>query len=116
MTTDSSQRFGDLLRRSRLAAGLTQEDLAALAGLSVHRGVSLLQFDTRFWNGTGAWPGVSTGNISTNVGFQNCWDVTRGQSGTTGIIVNYTGGKGAAEEGRRAAEEILDDYKNGIFP
>src|SRR5579864_8033062 len=51
-----------------------------------------LQFDARFWNGTGAWPGISTGNIYTDVGFQNCWDVTRGQPGTTGIIVDYTGG------------------------
>src|SRR5205823_5889535 len=44
-----------------------------------------LQFDSRFWNGTGTWPGSSTGNIYTDVGFQNCWDVTRGQSGSTGI-------------------------------
>jgi len=51
-----------------------------------------LQFDTRFWNGTGAWPGVSTGNIYTDVGFQNTWDVTRGQPGTMGIVVDYTGG------------------------
>ena len=51
-----------------------------------------LQFDARFWNGTGAWPGVSTGNIYTDAGFQNTWDVTRGQPGTTGIIVDYTGG------------------------
>jgi monoamine oxidase len=51
-----------------------------------------LQFDARFWNGTGAWPGVSTGNIYTDVGFQNTWDVTRGQPGTTGIVVDYTGG------------------------
>jgi monoamine oxidase len=52
-----------------------------------------LQFDQRFWNGRGAWPGVSTGNIYTDVGFQNTWDVTRGQPGTTGIIVDFTGGK-----------------------
>ncbi len=51
-----------------------------------------VQFDKRYWNGTGAWPGISTGNIYTDVGFQNCWDVTRGQPGTTGIIVDYTGG------------------------
>ena len=31
--------------------------------------------------------------------------------------INFQGFmEGAAEEGRRAAEEILDDYKNGIFP
>ena len=51
-----------------------------------------LQFDTRYWNGTGAWPGISDGNIYTDVGFQNTWDVTRGQPGITGIIVDYTGG------------------------
>jgi monoamine oxidase len=51
-----------------------------------------VQFDTRYWNGTGTWPGISNGNIYTDVGFQNTWDVTRGQPGTTGIIVDYTGG------------------------
>lgn len=56
-----------------------------------------LQFDTRYWNSTGAWPGVSNGNIYTDVGFQNTWDVTRAQPGATGIIVDYTGGNvGAA--------------------
>ena len=51
-----------------------------------------LQFNTRYWNGTGAWPGISDGNIYTDVGFQNTWDVTRAQPGATGIIVAYTGG------------------------
>jgi monoamine oxidase len=52
-----------------------------------------LQFDARYWNGKGAWPGISDGNIYTDIGFQNTWDVTRGQPGKTGIIVDYTGGK-----------------------
>ena len=42
MAIISSQSFGNLLRRHRLAAGLTQEELAALAGLSV-RGLSDLE-------------------------------------------------------------------------
>ena len=46
MTTGSAQRFGDLLRRSRLAAGLTQEELAALSGLSA-RGLSDLERGAR---------------------------------------------------------------------
>src|SRR5436309_7357908 len=46
MTTGSVQSFGDLLRRSRLAAGLTQEELAAQAGLSV-RGLSDLERGAR---------------------------------------------------------------------
>jgi tetratricopeptide (TPR) repeat protein len=46
MTTGSAQPFGDLLRRSRLAAGLTQEELAAKARLSV-RGLSDLERGAR---------------------------------------------------------------------
>jgi monoamine oxidase len=33
--------------------------------------------------------------VYTDIGFQNTWDVTRAQSGATGIIVNYTGGNAA---------------------
>jgi len=46
MATLSSQSFGDLLRRHRLAAGLTQEVLADRAGLSV-RGLSDLERGAR---------------------------------------------------------------------
>jgi len=46
MVTVSSQTFGDLLRRYRLVAGLTQEELAAQAGLSV-RGLSDLERGAR---------------------------------------------------------------------
>jgi transcriptional regulator with XRE-family HTH domain len=46
MSTVSAQSFGDLLRRYRLAAGLTQEELAAQAGLSV-RGLSDLERGAR---------------------------------------------------------------------
>ncbi len=51
-----------------------------------------LQFDDRFWNGTGPWPGNSTGDLYTDLSLQNAWDGTVAQSGKTGIIVNYTGG------------------------
>jgi len=46
MATVSPQTFGDLLRRYRLAAGLTQEELADQAGLSV-RGLSDLERGAR---------------------------------------------------------------------
>ena len=46
MATISSQSFGGLLRRHRLEAGLTQEELAAQAGLSV-RGLSDLERGAR---------------------------------------------------------------------
>ena len=55
-----------------------------------------LQFNTRFWNGTGAWPGVSDGNIYSDLPFENAWDATRAQPGSTGIIVLFTGGSNGA--------------------
>jgi len=51
-----------------------------------------LQFRSRLWNGTGAWPGISNGNTYSDLGYQNTWDVTRGQAGATGIQVQYSGG------------------------
>jgi monoamine oxidase len=52
-----------------------------------------LQFRSRYWNGPGAWPGINNGEALSDVGFQNVWDVTRGQSGASGILVDYTGGQ-----------------------
>jgi transcriptional regulator with XRE-family HTH domain len=46
MGKDRPSRFGELLRRFRIAAGLTQEELAEHAGLSA-RGVSDLERGTR---------------------------------------------------------------------
>jgi monoamine oxidase len=51
-----------------------------------------LQYNSRLWNTTGPWPNISNGNIYTDLGFQNTWDVTRGQPGNQGILVFYTGG------------------------
>jgi monoamine oxidase len=51
-----------------------------------------LQFNTRFWNGTGAWPGTSNGTIYTDLPFEDTWEATRGAPGTTGIVVLFTGG------------------------
>jgi monoamine oxidase len=51
-----------------------------------------VQFKQKIWNGTGAWPGISNGTIYTDLPFENTWEATRGQPGSTGIIVLYTGG------------------------
>src|SRR5438128_202794 len=45
-----------------------------------------LQFTSRVWNADG-----STGSLYTDLPFQSGWDVTRGQSGATGIFVEYPG-------------------------
>jgi monoamine oxidase len=57
-----------------------------------HNGKLQLQFTSRSWNGTGPWPGISNGSTYADTGYQNTWDVSRGQPGTSGILVDYTGG------------------------
>ena len=54
-----------------------------------------LQFNSRLWNQSGPW-GISNGTSYADTGYQNTWDVTRAQSGSTGILVDYTGGDVAA--------------------
>ena len=51
-----------------------------------------LQFNNRFWNKPGAWPGISNGTIYTDLPFEDSWEATRGVPGTTGIVVLFTGG------------------------
>jgi monoamine oxidase len=50
-----------------------------------------LQFDSRYWNTPGPW-GLGNGNVYSDIGIQNTWDVSRAQSGASGILVNYSGG------------------------
>ena len=74
------------------AAGFTALKQTAITQLGYGKNAKLqLQFDTRLWNQSGPW-GISTGTNFTDVGSQAGWDVTRGQGGTTGILVDYTGG------------------------
>ena len=69
-------------------AGFDQLKKTAITQLGAGRNAKLqLQFDTRLWNAQG-----STGGAYTDIGLQNTWDVTRGQSGGTGILVDYSGG------------------------
>jgi monoamine oxidase len=61
----------------------------------------------------------STAYTFTDAGFQACWDTSRGQSGTHGILTNFTGGKIGASMGeetlgiraRRFADQV-----DKVFP
>jgi monoamine oxidase len=69
-------------------AGFDKLKKTAITQLGAGRNAKLqLQFTSRYWNAKG-----SNGNVYTDLGLQNAWDVTRGQSGTTGILVDYSGG------------------------
>ena len=73
-------------------AGFDSLKTKAIKELGAGRNAKLqLQFTSRYWNTEGPW-GLSSGAVTTDLGFQNTWDVTRAQPGATGIIVNYTGG------------------------
>ena len=54
-----------------------------------------LQFQSRIWNSD-----ASTGSLYTDQSFQSGWDVTRGQSGATGIFVDYPGANVAKSLGQ----------------
>ena len=74
------------------AAGFTALKQTAITQLGYGKNAKLqLQFDNRFWDQRGPW-GISTGTSYSDTGYQNTWDVTRAQAGSTGILVDYTGG------------------------
>jgi monoamine oxidase len=50
-----------------------------------------LQFTSRLWNTQGPW-GLGSGTSYSDVGYQTTWEVSRGQPGASGLVVNYTGG------------------------
>ncbi len=56
-----------------------------------------LQFDRPYWYEEGPWPGSHNGFIITDLEIQVLWDTSIGQTGSSGLLVDYTGGqRGAA--------------------
>lgn len=54
-----------------------------------------LQFKNRYWESIG-----QNGDTFADTGYQASWDVSRGQPGASGILVNYTGGNIGASFGK----------------
>jgi monoamine oxidase len=79
-TLDYSRAGFDSLKRTAITR------LGAGSNSKIHA-----QFKSRLWNTQGPW-GLSNGSSYADTGYQNTWDVTRGQAGATGILVDYTGG------------------------
>ncbi len=77
-------------------AGFDPVKVTGIQQLGYGNSVKLhLQFDNRLWNQSGPW-GISNGYSLADTGYQSTWDVTRAQSGSTGILVDFTGGNVAA--------------------
>jgi monoamine oxidase len=75
----------------------SQAGFSALKNLAIQElgmgrnGKLQLQFTSRLWNQPGVW-GLSGGSTYADTGYQASWDVTRAQSGASGIHNLYSGG------------------------
>jgi monoamine oxidase len=70
-----------------------------------------LQFATRLWQTQG-----SNGTTYADTGYQNTWEVTRGQSGTAGILVDYTGGNVGASFGSGTLQKRATKFLGQLEP
>ena len=70
-----------------------------------------LQFTSRLWRTLG-----SNGTTYADTGYQNTWEVTRGQSGTAGILVDYTGGNIGASFGSGSLQQRAKKFLGQIEP
>lgn len=61
-----------------------------------------LQFNRRRWNELGG-----NGDSYADTGYQISWEVTRGQAGNSGILVNYTGGNRAVAASGMTPGQVL---------
>src|SRR5215213_124643 len=68
-------------------------------------------FKTRLWTSLG-----SNGETFADTGYQNSWEVTRGQAGTTGILVNYTGGNYGATFGSGTPASRAQQFLTQVEP
>ncbi|MEK6190840.1 MAG: NAD(P)/FAD-dependent oxidoreductase [Chloroflexota bacterium] len=85
--------FGVLRTLNYSGAGFDALKVQAIEELGLgHNGKLNVQFTDRLWNTDGPWPAISNGESYADTGYQNTWDVTRGQPEAPGILVNYTGG------------------------
>ena len=70
-----------------------------------------LQFTTRHWNALGCG-----GDSYADTGYQATWEVTRGQSGASGILVDYTGGSVTAKQSGRLPSALAQQFLAEVEP
>ena len=93
-------------------AGFSQVKQTAIQELAMGTNSKLhLQFGQRIWEGMG-----SNGATYSDTGFQTTWDVTRGQAGTAGILVDYTGGTIGASFGTGTVQQRAKKFLDQLEP
>src|SRR3954454_7843959 len=68
-------------------------------------------FKNRFWRDLGC-----TGETYADTGYQNTWEVSRAQGGTTGLLVDYTGGNIGASFGSGTPTARAKQFLGQIEP
>jgi len=71
-----------------------------------------LQFDMPYWYEDGPWPHPHSGFIITDLDIQALWDTSIGQAGSSGLLVDYTGGQRGAAYAPSTAYSTADDSAN----
>jgi monoamine oxidase len=94
------------------SAGFTPLKQTAIRELGMGTNAKLhLQFTTRHWNTLGC-----NGETFADTGYQNSWEVSRAQPGTSGILVDYTGGKVGASFGSGSPEDRARQFLSQLEP
>ena len=93
-------------------AGFSALKMTAIRELQMGTNSKLnVQFTRRQWRSLG-----SNGDTFSDQGYQASWEVTRGQSGASGILVNYTGGITGASFGSGTPTQRASQFLNQIEP
>ncbi|MFL5702148.1 MAG: flavin monoamine oxidase family protein, partial [Ktedonobacteraceae bacterium] len=71
-----------------------------------------LQFDMPYWYQDGPWPHAHNGFIITDLDIQTLWDASIGQTGSSGLLVDYTSGHRGAAYAPSATYSTADDSAN----
>jgi len=87
-------------------AGFPVQKMRAINELGMGSNAKLaLQFTTRHWNTLGC-----NDDSYSDTGYQATWDVTRGQTGANGILVDYTGGSVTARQSGRLPSALAQQF------
>jgi monoamine oxidase len=71
-----------------------------------------LQFNQPYWYENGPWPHPDNGFVITDLEIQVLWDASRGQTGSSGLFVDYTSGHRGAAYAPLTAYSTTDDSPN----
>ena len=108
--------FSVLRERVSLSnSGFPATKMRAITELGMGQNAKLaLQFRTRHWYTLG-----NSGDSYADTGYQATWEVTRAQPGTSGILVNYTGGSVTLQQSGRHPSALAQEFlarAEPVFP